>query len=116
MSGQAQGRKIAITGSSGHVGRPTIEGLLAQGIHTITIVQRIEATSTFPPEVMVKSGDLKDESLLTSAFQDKMLSCSCRLSLNLSVCKSQQFEQQQKLEFHIYYLQSLVQTLSRQSP
>lgn len=69
MSGQAQGRKIAITDSSGHVGRPTIEGLLAQGIHTITIVQRIEATSTFPPEVMVKSGGLKDESLLTSAFQ-----------------------------------------------
>ncbi|EWZ33292.1 hypothetical protein FOCG_15627 [Fusarium oxysporum f. sp. radicis-lycopersici 26381] len=69
MSGQAQGRKIAIIGSSGHVGRPTIEGLLAQGIHAITAVQRIEATSTFPPEVMVKSGDLKDESFLTSAFQ-----------------------------------------------
>ncbi|KAJ4051995.1 hypothetical protein NW761_009018 [Fusarium oxysporum] len=69
MSGQAQGRKIAIIGSSGHVGRPTIEGLLAQGIHTITAVQRIEATSTFPPEVMVKSGDLKDESFLTSTFQ-----------------------------------------------
>ncbi|RKK71689.1 hypothetical protein BFJ69_g10739 [Fusarium oxysporum] len=69
MSGQAQGRKIAIIGSSGHVGRPTIEGLLAQGIHTITAVQRIEVTSTFPPEVMVKSGDLKDESFLTSTFQ-----------------------------------------------
>ncbi|KAL9561038.1 hypothetical protein ACKAV7_014882 [Fusarium commune] len=48
MSGQAQGRKIAIIGSSG---------------------QRIEATSTFPPEVIAKSGNLKDESFLASTFQ-----------------------------------------------
>ncbi|KAG7406213.1 hypothetical protein Forpe1208_v013865 [Fusarium oxysporum f. sp. rapae] len=53
MSGQAQGRKIAIIGSSGQVGQPT----------------RIEVTSTFPPEVIAKSGNLKDESFLASTFQ-----------------------------------------------
>nr|RBQ96949.1 hypothetical protein FVER53263_10948 [Fusarium verticillioides] len=69
MSSKVQGRKIAIIGSSGQVGRPTVEALVASGIHTITAVQRIEATSTFPPEVIVKSGDLKDESFLASTFQ-----------------------------------------------
>ncbi|KAG9495309.1 hypothetical protein J7337_013547 [Fusarium musae] len=69
MSSNVQGRKIAIIGSSGQVGRPTVEALVASGIHTITAVQRIEATSTFPPEVIVKSGDLKDESFLASTFQ-----------------------------------------------
>ncbi|KAF5681735.1 oxidoreductase [Fusarium denticulatum] len=68
MPGKAQRRKIAIIGSSGQVGKPTVEALLAPGIHTITAVQRIEATSTFPPEVIVKSGDLKDESFLASTF------------------------------------------------
>ncbi|TVY59816.1 hypothetical protein Focb16_v003477 [Fusarium oxysporum f. sp. cubense] len=69
MSGQAQGRKIAIIGSSGQVEQPTVKALLAPGIHTITAVQRIEATSKFPPEVIVKSGNLKDESFLASTFQ-----------------------------------------------
>ncbi|KAF4438603.1 NAD(P)-binding domain-containing [Fusarium acutatum] len=69
MSGKAQGRKIAIIGSSGQVGRPTVKALLASGIHTITAVQRIEATSTFPPEVIVKCSDLKDESFLASTVQ-----------------------------------------------
>ncbi|KAF5564763.1 NAD(P)-binding domain-containing protein [Fusarium phyllophilum] len=69
MSGRAQGRKIAIIGSSGQVGQPTVKALLASGIHTITAVQRIQATSTFPPEVIVKSGNLKDESFLVSTFQ-----------------------------------------------
>ncbi|KAF5636193.1 hypothetical protein F52700_5507 [Fusarium sp. NRRL 52700] len=34
MSGKAQGRTIAIIGSSGQVGQPTIKPLLASGIHT----------------------------------------------------------------------------------
>ncbi|CVL09281.1 hypothetical protein FPRO06_13431 [Fusarium proliferatum] len=69
MSGKAQGRKIAIIGSSGQVGQPTVKALLASGIHTITAVQRIEATSKFPPQVIVKCGDLKDESFLANTFQ-----------------------------------------------
>ncbi|KAH7234950.1 putative oxidoreductase CipA-like protein [Fusarium redolens] len=63
------GRKIAIIGSSGQVGQPTVKALLAQGIHTISSVQRIEATSTFPPKVIVTSGDLKDVPFLTDVFQ-----------------------------------------------
>jgi hypothetical protein len=69
LSNQTQGRKIAIIGSSGQVGQPTVKALLAQGIHTISSVQRIEATSTFSPGVIVKSGNLKDESFLTDVFQ-----------------------------------------------
>ncbi|KAF4960206.1 hypothetical protein FGADI_1226 [Fusarium gaditjirri] len=65
----AQGRAIAIIGSSGQVGLPTVKALLASGTHTITAVQRIEATSTFSPEVIVKSGNLEDESFLASTFQ-----------------------------------------------
>ncbi|KAH6963141.1 putative oxidoreductase CipA-like protein [Fusarium avenaceum] len=69
MPSQTQGRKIAIIGSSGQVGSPTLKALLAKGIHTITAVQRAESTSTFPHEVLVKSGDLTDESFLVSVFQ-----------------------------------------------
>lgn len=69
MPSQTQGRKIAIIGSSGQVGSPTLKALLAKGIHTITAVQRAESTSTFPHQVLVKSGDLTNESFLVSAFQ-----------------------------------------------
>ncbi|KAM0250859.1 hypothetical protein ACHAP5_002078 [Fusarium lateritium] len=69
MPSHTQGRKIAIIGSSGQVGSPTLKALLAQGIHTITAVQRAESTSTFPQEVIIKSGDLVDESFLVGAFQ-----------------------------------------------
>ncbi|KAF4973297.1 hypothetical protein FSARC_372 [Fusarium sarcochroum] len=69
MASKAQGRKIAIIGASGHVGAPALKTLLAQGVHTITAVQRAEATSTIPSEVIVKTGNLEDESFLASAFQ-----------------------------------------------
>jgi hypothetical protein len=69
MAPQKQGRKIAIIGGSGQVGNPTIKALLAQQVHTITAVQRVEATSTFPSEVIVKTGDLQDESFLADAFR-----------------------------------------------
>jgi uncharacterized protein YbjT (DUF2867 family) len=69
MTSQKQGRKIAIIGANGHVGDPTVKALLAQGVHTITAVQRLEATSNFSSEVVIKSGDLQDESFLASAFQ-----------------------------------------------
>src|SRR5690242_17765987 len=69
MVPQKQGRKIAIIGGSGQVGNPTIKALLALQVHTITAVQRVEATSTFPSEVIVKTGDLQDESFLADAFK-----------------------------------------------
>ena len=69
MSGKTQERKIAIIGSSGQVGQPTVKALLAFGIHNITAVRRIEATSKLQPEVIVKRGDLKDGSFLASTFQ-----------------------------------------------
>ncbi|OBS24682.1 hypothetical protein FPOA_05222 [Fusarium poae] len=69
MAPQKEGRKIAIIGASGNVGRPTVKALLTQGVHSITVVQRLEATSKFPSGVTIKSGDLQDESFLANAFQ-----------------------------------------------
>ena len=69
MAPQKQGRKIAIIGGSGQIGNPTIKTLLAQQVHTITAIQRVEATSKFPSEVIVKTGDLQDESFLADAFK-----------------------------------------------
>jgi uncharacterized protein YbjT (DUF2867 family) len=66
---QAQGRKIAITGASGQLGKPTIASLVAQGVHTITAIQRPEATSTFPAGVIVKKGNLEDESFLAEVLK-----------------------------------------------
>jgi uncharacterized protein YbjT (DUF2867 family) len=64
-----QGRKIAFLGASGQVGAPTLKALLAQGVHTITAIQRREATSSFPSEVIVKSGDLEDEAFITEVLK-----------------------------------------------
>ncbi|RGP76743.1 oxidoreductase [Fusarium longipes] len=69
MTVQKKGRKIAIIGASGQVGRPTIKALITQGVHDITAVQRPESTSKFPSEVTIKVGDLQDESFLANAFQ-----------------------------------------------
>ncbi|OAQ60131.1 oxidoreductase CipA-like [Pochonia chlamydosporia 170] len=65
----SQGRKIAFIGASGQVGKPTINTLLRQGGHTITALQRQGATSTFPTGVIVKNGNLEDESFLAEALK-----------------------------------------------
>ncbi|TLS21172.1 uncharacterized protein PpBr36_10551 [Pyricularia pennisetigena] len=48
MSPAKQGRKIAIVGATGSVGTPTLEALIAQGIHTITVITRPDSTSKIP--------------------------------------------------------------------
>ncbi|CAK7221851.1 hypothetical protein SBRCBS47491_004669 [Sporothrix bragantina] len=63
-----QGRKIAVIGASGQVGRPLVDTLLAQGVHTITAIQRTSAKSTFPTGVVVKSGDLQDPEFLDAVL------------------------------------------------
>ncbi|KAI5456056.1 putative oxidoreductase CipA-like protein [Mariannaea sp. PMI_226] len=63
------GRKIAITGASGQVGKPTIDALLKHGVHTITALQRSGATSTFPAGVIVKKGNLEDEDWLAEQLK-----------------------------------------------
>jgi len=69
MAPAIQGRKIAITGGSGQLGKPTIESLLKLGVHTITAIQRPGATSTFPAEVIVKKGNLEDEAFLADVLK-----------------------------------------------
>jgi uncharacterized protein YbjT (DUF2867 family) len=63
------GRKIAIVGASGQLGKPTLNSLLSKGVHTITAIQRDESTSKYPPEVVVKKGSFADESFLVRALE-----------------------------------------------
>lgn len=69
MALKAQGRKIAITGAAGQLGKPTLKALLDLGVHTITAIQRPEATSTFPSGVIVKKGNLEDENFLAEVLK-----------------------------------------------
>ncbi|KAH8909298.1 putative oxidoreductase CipA-like protein [Coniochaeta sp. PMI_546] len=69
MASVIQGRKIAITGGSGQLGKPTIAALVELGVHTITAIQRPEATSTFPAGVIVQSGNLEDEVFLADVLR-----------------------------------------------
>ncbi|KAH7169522.1 hypothetical protein DER46DRAFT_600415 [Fusarium sp. MPI-SDFR-AT-0072] len=69
MAPAIQGRKIAITGASGQLGKPTIDALVELGAYTITAIQRPEAASTFPVGITVKKGNLKDEAFLTEVLK-----------------------------------------------
>jgi uncharacterized protein YbjT (DUF2867 family) len=69
MSYPLTGRKIAIVGAGGKLGKPTLKALLSKGVHTITAIQRNESTSEFPSEVAVKKGSFTDESFLVDAFK-----------------------------------------------
>src|SRR6478735_8266705 len=69
MAPAIQGRKIAITGASGQLGKPTIDALVELGAHTITAIQRPEAASTFPVGITVKKGNLRDEAFLTEVLK-----------------------------------------------
>jgi uncharacterized protein YbjT (DUF2867 family) len=69
MNHPLTGRKIAIVGASGKLGKPTLDALLSKGIHTITAIQRNESTSEFPPEVAVKKGSFTDETFLVGVLK-----------------------------------------------
>lgn len=68
MSGQ-QGRKIAMVGASGNIGRLTLQALREKGVHTLAVLSRAASSATFPSDVIVKRGDYSDESFLVSAFR-----------------------------------------------
>jgi uncharacterized protein YbjT (DUF2867 family) len=63
------GRKIAIVGASGKLGKPTLKALLSKGVHTITVIQRPESTTEFPATVAVKKGSFTNESFLVDALE-----------------------------------------------
>lgn len=69
MAPAIQGRNIAITGAAGQLGKPTLQALVDLGVHTITAIQRPEATSTFPAGVIVKKGNLEDETFLAEVLK-----------------------------------------------
>jgi uncharacterized protein YbjT (DUF2867 family) len=64
-----QGRKIALVGASGNIGKFTLSALLSQAIHTVTVIQRVESTASYPPEVIVKQGSFDDEVFLAEAVR-----------------------------------------------
>ncbi|KAL8397278.1 hypothetical protein RB594_004119 [Gaeumannomyces avenae] len=64
-----QGRKIAIVGASGNVGDPTVAALLAEGIHTVTVITRPDSSATFPAGVArVERGSYSDAEFLAGAL------------------------------------------------
>jgi hypothetical protein len=63
-----QGRKIALVGASGTVGRHTLAAFLASAIHTITVVTRSKSKAVFPEGVIINKGDYGDESFLEASF------------------------------------------------
>ena len=75
MTQSLTGRKIAVVGASGKLGKPTLQALLSKGVHTVTAIQRNESTNTFPPQVVVRKGSLTDELFLVEALkgQDVLL-------------------------------------------
>ena len=66
-----QGRKIALVGASGNVGKPTLSALLSHNIHTITVIQRTESTASYGPDVLIKRGSLDDEVFLADALNSQ---------------------------------------------
>src|ERR1700753_4271946 len=69
MANSFTGRKIAIVGASGTLGKPTLKALLSKGVHTITAIQRDESKNEFPAEVVVKKGSFTDESFIIKALE-----------------------------------------------
>jgi hypothetical protein len=64
-----QSRNIAYIGGRGNIGGPTLDKLIAQKVHTITIIQRPESNATYGPEVTVKKGAWDDEAFLVEALR-----------------------------------------------
>lgn len=73
MSPTKQGRKIAIVGATGSVGTPTLEGLIAQGIHTITVITRPDSTNKIPEAgvARVERGVASDSDFAVRVLKDQ---------------------------------------------
>ncbi|KAH8799125.1 hypothetical protein F5884DRAFT_758610 [Xylogone sp. PMI_703] len=69
MSHHITGRKIALVGAGGTLGKATLRALLSKGVHRITAIQRNESKNEFPPEVVLKRGSFNDESFLVEALK-----------------------------------------------
>lgn len=69
MAPSKQARNIALVGASGNIGRPTLEAILAEGIHKVSVLVRPESTSQFPAGVTVKRGALDDKTFLVDALK-----------------------------------------------
>lgn len=69
MSHTRQGRKIALVGANGNIGTPTLATLLSHDIHVITVISRLESTTTYPSGVVVKRGSFDDGTFLLQALQ-----------------------------------------------
>lgn len=61
-------KNIALVGASGNLGAATLEVLLKNEKHKITVITRPGSKATYPSEVVVKQGNYDDEAFLQSAF------------------------------------------------
>ncbi|KKO99271.1 hypothetical protein THAR02_08621 [Trichoderma harzianum] len=56
-------KNVAIVGASGSIGRIILEGLIAAGGFTITVLSRRDSSATFPPDISVYKSDFSDGDL-----------------------------------------------------
>ena len=62
-------KNITIIGASGNLGTKTLEALLKNDQHRITVITRLSSTATYPSPVTVKRGQYDDTAFLESALQ-----------------------------------------------
>jgi uncharacterized protein YbjT (DUF2867 family) len=62
-------KNIAIVGASGNLGTKTLEALLKNDLHHITVITRPSSTATYPSPVKVKRGQYDDDEFLESVLQ-----------------------------------------------
>ena len=62
-------KNIAIIGASGNLGVKTLDALLENEQHQITVITRPSSTATSPSQVSVKRGQYDDNAFLESALQ-----------------------------------------------
>jgi hypothetical protein len=80
MAPAKQARNITIVGGTGTVGAPILAALLAEGIHTVSVITRADSTSTFPAGVAATHRGAYDD----AAFLTRVLAGQDVLILALS--------------------------------
>lgn len=62
-------KNIVIIGASGNLGTKTLEALLENGQHKITVITRPSSTATYPSQISVKKGDYTDSEFLEATLR-----------------------------------------------
>ncbi|KAH8680886.1 hypothetical protein BX600DRAFT_504635 [Xylariales sp. PMI_506] len=69
MAGSKQARNITIVGGTGTVGSAILAALLAQGLHNVSAITRMDSKSEYPASVRVHKGSYDDEAFVASVLE-----------------------------------------------